>query len=140
MKRLILAVVALVPLALLAADPYIPTDAERARWTMSDMMSWRTAIDAYCTDFHHFPEAAALEQLRDAVQPRYIAHAPMVDGWGHPYRYQRVGDRNYRVVSAGADGAFDEATWSIPAKRLPFDADAVVTTEGRWMFRSWEFQ
>ena len=30
-------------------------------WTMGDMMSWRTPIDGYDADIHHFPEAACWE-------------------------------------------------------------------------------
>jgi len=63
----------------------------------------------------------------------------MVDAWGNAYRYERV-DKGFRLVSPGADAKFDSATWSVGANKLPFDADAVVTNDGRWMFRSWEFK
>jgi hypothetical protein len=133
--------IALIAFALFAVAAYEPTDADRARWTMGDMMSWRTAIQAYATDHNVYPDVKTIEDLRDAVQPLYISHAPMVDAWGHAYRYERLSDKSrFRLISAGADGKFDEATWSTPAKQLNFDADAVVTNEGRWMFRSWEFK
>jgi len=54
-------------------------------------------------------------------------------------RYNLV-QAGFRVVSAGADGKFDATTWGTAAKQLPFDADAVVTNEGRWLVRSWELQ
>ncbi len=130
--------IALIACAVFAVGAYEPTDADRARWTMSDMMSWRTAIQAYAIDHSVYPDVKTLEELRGAVQPLYIVHAPVVDAWGNPYRYERLTEKNFRLVSAGADGKFDEATWSVPGKRLPFDADAVVTDEGRWMFRSWD--
>lgn len=136
MHKSLVLITALV-LFLLAA--YNPSDAERARWTMSDMVSWKITIEAYAKDHGSYPEAATLEQLRDAVQPIYISHAPMVDAWGNPYRYERHAT-GFRVVSAGADGRFEAATWTTGAKKLPYDADAVVTNEGRWLFRSWEFQ
>ena len=129
------------PAVILLLAAYNPTDADRARWTMGDMMSWRTAIEAYATDAHVFPHVETLEGLRDAVQPRYMIHAPMVDAWGNAYRYEQLdGGKGFRLVSAGADGKFDPATWSTGARQLPFSADAVVTNEGRWMFRSWEFK
>jgi hypothetical protein len=125
---------------LLSAALYIPTDAERARWTLSDMMSWRIAIEAYATDFGVYPAVTTLEELRDAVQPRYILHAPMHDAWGNPYRYERDEKIGYRLISAGADGKFDPATWTAGGKRASFDDDAVVTPKERFWFRSWEFK
>jgi hypothetical protein len=127
------------PAVILLVAAYNPTDADRARWTMSDMMSWRTAVEAYAVDNHAYPDVKTIEALRDAVQPRYIIHAPMVDAWGNPYRYERNGS-GFRLVSAGADGNFDSTTWASGSRQLPFDADAVVSNEGRWMFRSWEFK
>src|SRR5436305_54168 len=124
-------------LFLLAA--YNPSVAELARWTMYDMVSWKTAVGAYATDHGTYPDATTLEQLRDAVQPIYISHAPMVDAWGNPYRYERTA-KGFRLVSSGADGKFDSTTWGNAANQLPFDADAVVTNEGRWLVRSWEFK
>ena len=35
-----------VALAFFALAAYNPTDVERARWTIADMLSWRTAIEA----------------------------------------------------------------------------------------------
>ena len=139
MKHTLLAVF-LFTSAALAADVYTPTDAERARWTMDDMMTWRTAIQAYATDHHEYPDVKTIEQLQAAVEPIYIIHAPLHDAWGHAYRYERLTPTTFRLVSAGVDGQFDESSWSTAAKKLSFDADAVVTSEGRWMFRSWEFK
>ena len=136
MHKSLVLITALV-LFLLAA--YNPGDAERARWTMGDMVSWKISVEAYATDHGSYPDATTVEQLRDAVQPTYIRHAPMVDAWGNPYRYERTA-KGFRVVSAGADGKFDATTWGTAAKQLPFDADAVVTNEGRWLVRSWELQ
>ena len=124
-------------LAVLAMAAYSPTDQDRARWTMSDMMSWRTALQAYASDHGVYPDAKNLNELRDAVQPVYIAHAPMVDAWGNAYRYELISPVQFRLVSSGSDGKFEPATWTAAAKGLPFDADAVVTNEGRWMYRAW---
>jgi hypothetical protein len=41
--------------AALAADPYMPTDLERARWTMQDMKSWMIVFDAYKLDHKEYP-------------------------------------------------------------------------------------
>lgn len=119
---------------------YLPTDAERARWTLHDMMSWRIAIEAYATDFGGYPDVKTLEELRDAVQPRYIMTAPMHDAWGNAYRYERDAKVGYRLISAGADGAFVPETWSKGGRSASFSDDAVVTPKERFWFRSWEFR
>lgn len=139
MKRLILAVGTLLPLALFAADPYIPTDAERARWTMHDMQSWRIALDAYKLDHKLYPTAKTPEEARAAVEPIYIFHAPMTDAWGHTYQIES--NRNgFRIISAGADGSFQPQTWSVGGRMSSFTADAVATNEGEWLFRFWEMR
>src|SRR5262249_47370794 len=128
----------LFPAAILLLAVYNPSDLDRARWTMDDMQTWRTAIFAYATDHGVYPEAKTLEALRDAVQPLYIVHAPMVDAWGNAYRYERLDEgKNFRLISAGADGKFDPVTWSVGGSQSSFNADAVITKEGRWLFRFW---
>lgn len=125
-------------LAVFAIAAYNPTDADRARWTMSDMMSWRIAIQAYATDHGSYPNVKTLEALRDAVQPMYIASAPMVDAWGNPYRYESESATQFRLISSGADGKFDPSSWATPARGLAFDGDAVVSNEGKWLARAWD--
>ena len=139
MKRLVLAVAALLPLTLLASDPYVPTDAERARWTMYDLQSWRTAFDAYKLDHKVYPTAKTPEEARAAVEPMYILHAPMADAWGHAYQIESNGT-GFRLISAGADGTFQPETWSVGGRMSSFAGDAVATNEGRWLFRFWEMR
>jgi hypothetical protein len=123
-----------------AADVYIPTDAERARWTMQDMMSWKTVFDAYKVDHKDYPVVKNAEEARAVGEPIYIRHAPMNDAWGRPYRIESDG-KKFSIVSAGADGVFKPETWTTEAKTLSsFDDDAVVTNESRWWFRRWEFK
>jgi Type II secretion system (T2SS), protein G len=133
-------VAAAVVFSVIAMAAYMPTDIERARWTIADMLTWRTAIEAYATDHGVYPDAKTLEELRDAVQPLYIAHAPMHDAWGNPYRYERDDKIGFRLISAGADGAFDPSTWSTGGRTTSFNDDAVVTPRERWMFRYWDLR
>jgi hypothetical protein len=135
MYRVLLATLTLV----LAGGAYLPTDAERARWTMSDMTSWRTALEAYAHDHKAYPAAATIDDLRKEIEGRYMIVAPAKDAWGRPYRYQRNGD-GFRLVSAGADGTFDESTWSTPGRTESLSDDAVMSNEGRWLFRSWSLE
>src|SRR3954466_10455814 len=112
MKKTLFAVIVIAAFPLFAGDVYQPTDAERACWTSSDMNSWRIALAAYSSDHGSFPAAKTPEEARAAIEPMYIAHAPMHDAWGHPYHYELFGKNGYRLVSAGADGKFQPEGWS----------------------------
>ena len=139
MKKSLLSVIFLVAAPLFAGDAYQPTDAERARWTMLDMGSWRTCFDAYKLDHGKYPELKSTEEARVAFEPVYVRHLPMTDGWGHAYAVDSSAG-TYAVVSAGADGKFDRHTWSAGGTLQSFDEDAVITNEGRWLFRHWDFK
>lgn len=138
MKRTLLAVmVALIVVPLLAADgPYLPTDAERARWTMQDMNSWKICFAAYKQDHGKYPDAKSGEEARAAFEPVYIAHLPMTDAWGRAYAVESSAG-TFTVASAGADGKFDKQSWSTAGVLRSFDEDAVATSEGRWLLRHW---
>jgi hypothetical protein len=60
----------------------------------------------------------------------------MTDAWGHPYAVESNA-KDYKVVSGGADGKFDKASWSTGGALKSYDDDAVATSEGRWLFRHW---
>ncbi len=133
MNRILLAALTLV----LAGGAYLPTDAERARWTMSDMTSWRTALEAWAHDHGNaYPAAANIDELRKEIEGRYMIVAPAKDAWGRAYRYQRNGD-GFRLVSAGADGTFDESAWSAPGRAKSLSDDAVMNERG---FRAWSLE
>ena len=140
MKKTLLALlVAAIVSPLFAAGPYAPTDAERARWTMFDMASWRTCFDAYKSDHGKYPEVKSAEEAKAAFEPIYIGHLPMTDAWGHPYTVESSANA-YMVVSAGADGKFDKQSWSTGGVLQSFDEDAVATNAGRWLFRDWNMK
>jgi hypothetical protein len=124
--------------AAFAADPYVPTDAERARWTMHDMKSWMIVFDAYKLDHKEYPHVATPEEARAIAEPVYIRRAPMTDAWGHPYRIEADG-QTFRIVSAGADGVF-QTDLSKKGTLASFNDDAVATNEGKWLVRQWEFK
>ena len=124
-----------------AGSGYIPTDAERARWTMQDMRSWSIVLAAYQADYGKFPVASSLEALVPQIQPVYIRYAPVTDAWGNPYRV--AVDANGQVtgvVSAGADGKFDEKSWTVSGEQESFEADAVATAAAGRMFRRWQYR
>lgn len=139
MKRfLLVAVLCVTSASAWAASSYVPSDAERARWTMFDMHSWKIALSAYRSDHGVYPTAKTLDEARAAVEPMYIAHAPMTDAWGNPYRIESNAT-SFQVISAGADGVFERdlsKTGVLPS----FNDDAVATESGNWLVRRWNLK
>jgi type II secretory pathway pseudopilin PulG len=131
------AAVAILSVAALGA--YVPTNAERARWTMQDMMSWKMVFEAYRVDHKEYPHVTTVAEARAIAEPVYIKAAPLTDAWGNPYRVEADG-KSFRLVSAGADGVFKPETWTTGGGLPSFNDDAVITNEGRWWFRRWELQ
>ncbi len=121
-----------------ATDVYVPSDAERARWTMSDMISRKTVLEAYAIDHQQYPVIKTLEEARALSEPIYIRHAPVADAWGRPYRIECEG-KSYRIVSAGADGVFQD-DMSAGGTLKSFNDDAVAANQGRWLFQHWEMK
>lgn len=121
-----------------SAEAYIPSDAERARWTMSDMRSLATAIEAYAVDEKQYPSATTIEGLIAVIQPRYMRKAHATDAWGHAFLYVPADDRqSYRLVSAGSDGRTDASSWTAAGPLVSFDQDAVL--EAGRTTRPWPF-
>jgi hypothetical protein len=136
-KTLITVILATIVTPLFAANGlYAPTDAERARWTMGDMVSWRICFAAYKQDHGKYPEVKSVEEAKAAFEPVDIAHLPVTDAWGRAYAVESNAN-SFTVASAGADGKFDKQSWSTGATLNSFEEDAVATNEGRWLFRHW---
>jgi len=118
---------------------YVPSDAERARWTMSDMRSLATALEAYAKDHHAYPTSASFEALVPSIQPSYIRKAPGVDAWGSAYIYAPGPDgQSYRLASGGADGRTDPPSWGVAGPLASFDDDAVLDSGS--VTRPWPFR
>jgi len=141
MKKTLFAlmVIAVVTPLFAANPPYTPTEAERARWTMHDMNSWRICFAAYKYSHEKYPEAKSASEVKAALEPAYIAHLPMTDAWGHPYIVESNAN-SFTVVSAGADGKLDKQSWSTGGTLQSFDDDAVATSDGKWLFRHWNLK
>src|SRR3954452_6836917 len=115
-KTLFALLVVAIATPLFAANPYAPTDLERARWTMNDMQSWRICFAAYKQDHGAYPEVKSAEAAKALFEPIYVLHLPMTDAWGNGYDVTSEGG-SFRVVSAGADGKFERSTWSAAGKQ-----------------------
>src|SRR3954454_24529447 len=139
-KILITLILAAIVTPLFAANAlYAPTDIERARWTMGDMVSWRICVAAYKQDDGKYPEVKSVEEAKAAFEPVSIAPLPVTDAWGHAYAAESNAN-SFTVASSGADGKFDKQSWSTGATLNSFDEDAVATNEGRWLFRHWSLK
>jgi len=118
---------------------YLPTDAERARWTMSDMRSLATALEAYATDNRSYPAASTIDAMVARIQPSYMRKAPATDAWGRAYVYVPGTDgQSYRLISAGEDGKTDPGSWESVGPLSTFAEDAVVDSGS--MTRAWPFR
>jgi hypothetical protein len=121
-----------------ASKDYVPTDAERARWTMSDMRSLATAIEAYAIDHKAYPSAATMDAMIPLIQPIYMRKAHATDAWGRAYVYVPGADgTSYRLVSAGADGKTDPGSWGTAGPLSNFNDDAVFDSGS--FTRPWPF-
>ena len=84
--------------------------------TMADMRKLAIIAEAYAVDNGDYPVASDVPALAKLAEPKYTrpGGTPLVDGWGTPYRYVCDG-KNYRIVSAGADRAFEPASAKLDA-------------------------
>jgi hypothetical protein len=139
MKTLLICSILACPYSMSALKSYIPTDAERARWTMSDLRSLATAVEAYAVDNTSYPAAATLAALIPMIEPTYIRKAPAVDAWGNAYVYVPSADgRSYRLISGGSDGKADPKSWGTAGALATFEEDAVVDSGS--FSRSWPYR
>jgi hypothetical protein len=139
MNRLGLAILLATTVPALAEPVLPPTDAEKARWTMSDMRTLATAIEAYAIDHKTYPAGTTLSAVLAKLEPIYIRKAPSRDAWGHDFLYQCGQDGvSYMLVSVGSDGLADPATWASAGPLTEFDQDAVFST-GQFV-RPWPFR
>ena len=96
------------------AIPNLLTAMQRSKQkrSMADLRTIATATEAYATDTNRYPRVTSIEELRALIQPRYIKAMPIIDGWGHPYRYEcgtpgTDACQEYIVGSGGKDGIFE---------------------------------
>jgi hypothetical protein len=109
--------------------------------TLMDMRAIQTTIEAYAIDHATYPMAKTMSELRDLVQPTYIATTPMTDAWGTEFRYVVSADgSSYRLVSAGSDRVFDEESWSAPGFLSDSKQDTVLSSDGAAGSREWVIQ
>lgn len=122
MKHVIIALVIFL-LAVTATATAAPADCAAATETLHAMRSLQIVADAYRIDYKKYPPAASIAELQPLAQPVYIRTMPLRDGWGNPIFYLTFADgKSYVIASPGADGKFDESTWTSAPKSYSDDA------------------
>jgi len=123
MKHVIIALVVFLLAATLQAAP--AGDCAAAAETIASLRSLQIVADAYKIDYKKYPPAVSIQELQPLAQPVYIRTMPLRDGWGNPIFYLTFADgKSYVIASPGADGKFDESTWTREPKS--FSDDAVI--------------
>lgn len=72
---------------------------------------------------------ALVHKMANAVEVRHDVYftapmQPVLDPWGHSLRGEAL-TGGYRIVAAGADGAFDQTTWAAAGQFEGLDGDVV---------------
>ena len=116
--------------ALITPNLLIAVQTAKVKQTMSDMRSIGTALEDYWTDNDEYPPANSMEELTGYLTPFYIAHLPINDGWGNPFRYE-VKEDSYFLISLGRDGIQDafEPYTAFASITDDFDDD-IIFSEG----------
>src|SRR5712691_1890315 len=109
----LLVVVMIIGILSAIAIPNLLTAMQRSKQkrTMADLRTIATAAEAYGTEHNAYPDAKDLNALNREIVPTYVRAPIVVDGWGHPIRYESWssdGKRidSYAIGSGAKDGAF----------------------------------
>jgi type II secretory pathway pseudopilin PulG len=106
-------------------------DRGKQKRTVTDLHAIGLAIESYAVDHDHYPTATDLEELRQALQPRYIKLMPSTDGWARPFVYDGGNPEGpYMFRSLGKDGVADPRLHG--GATLDFDCD-IVFAEGEFL-------
>jgi hypothetical protein len=122
------------------------SQSELVRRAMAEIRSAGTACESFAVDNNNYPGPVApidaLSSIETDLSPIYIRVLPILDPWGHPYRFWS-NTRAYALLSYGVDGQPDYpyAAWG----QVEFEALAVGATTligpdvvfGNGQFRQW---
>jgi general secretion pathway protein G len=136
--------VAIVGILAAIAIPNLLTAQERSKQkrTMADLRTIATSIEARATDKNEYPDVQNFTDLRPLLEPEYVHMLPLVDAWGHPFRYACTSYQDghcngYALASSGKDGLFENddlkaAAQSPPAPTKNFDCD-IIYANGKFV-------
>lgn len=102
----LLIVVAIIGLIAAIAIPNLLNALDRGKQkrTMGDIRAVASALEAYTIDNSHYPSASDISTVRGLLEPQYIRHMPLTDGWSHTLLANSA-TAGYTVASEGKDGA-----------------------------------
>jgi hypothetical protein len=103
-------------------------DLYHAVTTLRDVNSLGIAVEAYWQDHREYPRVTTAAELVKLLAPTYAAHLESQDAWGTDIKYLPSPDhQDYRLVSAGSDRRFEEATWSVAGVFTDSKQDALFS-------------
>lgn len=99
----------------------------RTSSTLRDLEVLGLALKAYKMKYGRYPAARSVAELEAMLIPEFVSNVTTKDKWGTELRYVVSKDgRSYRLISAGADTMFDEASWTKKGRLASADEDAVL--------------
>jgi hypothetical protein len=108
----------------------------RTSATQRDLEAVGIILRAWRMKYGRYPAAKSMAELERMLFPEFISQLPTKDKWGTELRYVASKDgQSYRLISAGADAMFDEASWAKRGKLAVADDDAVL--ENGELIREW---
>ena len=129
----LLIVVAIIGIVAAIAVPNLLNAVDRGKQkrSMADLRALAVAIEIYSIDQGGFPVASDAASLKAIVDPIFIKHIPMQDGWNHDFAVDSTG-ADYTVGSEGKDGAGGLAN-CVGSPRCSGLNDAIIFTNGRFV-------
>jgi type II secretory pathway pseudopilin PulG len=127
MKYLIAAILIAVA-AITWPNLHVAMERSDQKRTLADMRSIATAWEARATDCNTYvvtrDRNVSYEELRRALEPKYITQLPRTDGWGNPFLFQST-DEEYSIRAIGNDHRLDAKF--VPGPTTDFARDIVYS-------------
>lgn len=132
------------------ARPLVESEIEKMKGmslpqSMSYLRTWSTLrdlevlgifLEGYRMKYGRYPAARTMAELEPMLFPEIASRVPKKDNWGTELRYVVSPDgKSYRLISAGADATFEEASWTTKGWLASADDDAVL--ENGELVRKW---
>ena len=129
----LLIVVAIIGIIAAIAIPNLlgAVDRGKQKRTMSDIRSVALAIESYTIDNSHFPTVTDIAGARAVLEPSYVRHLPLRDGWNNDLLAASA-TAGYTVASQGKDGAGGTSACSTTPTCENF-TDSIVFINGQFV-------
>lgn len=107
------------------ADLEVAIARSKRKRTMADLQTLAVSVEAYSIDHDDtYPPTSDVEHLSKLITPTYLRSIVRLDGWGKEYIY--ISDtKNYRILSAGADGRLSVDSQKLGVQQGDFGDDLI---------------